>query len=521
MLKVFQHDLADPEKFIVTLELVPGRDSFGKSVDSILGLAEDAFNDNRISAVSITDNPGGNPSISPDVLGYEIFKRGLDVIVHCTCRDMNRTGLESRALQLARMGMKNILALTGDYPGKGFGGQGAPVFDLDSVTLTSLLAMLSQRLEASGDLDGFFTGCAVSPFKTTEAETFAQYGKLARKINAGASFVITQLGYDVNKYQELIQVMETMNTSLPVLGSVYLLSPRAARAMNKGRVPGVAVSDILYQEVIKQWESPRQGLAAAIERTAWLGVSLKNMGYRGIHLGGIHKSFDTVAAILDRMEEIEKNSETPPETLAGPPREKKQIYYIFPNNSKAAAGNNQEETPGIIEKTLFSVFSGVHQVLFNFDSPLAPLCRAASVWIENKKLEHYVRVFLEDPVKKLLLSCHACGDCGIRHLAFQCPESGCPKHMRNGACGGSNHDKCEVYPDRDCIWVKAYRRLKWAGKSSEMSRDCIPPRMWELYHTSAWINFHLKKDHESKSQDLISVCSLKHCSLNPILFEDK
>jgi len=49
-------------------------------------------------------------------------------IVHFTCRDMNRVGLESRALQLAMMGMKNILALTGDYAGQGFAGQGAPVF---------------------------------------------------------------------------------------------------------------------------------------------------------------------------------------------------------------------------------------------------------------------------------------------------------------------------------------------------------------------------------------------------------
>ena len=65
------------------------------------------------------DNPGGNPSLSPDILGYEIFRYGLDVIVHFSCRDMNRMGMESRALQLARLGLKNILALTGDYSGKG------------------------------------------------------------------------------------------------------------------------------------------------------------------------------------------------------------------------------------------------------------------------------------------------------------------------------------------------------------------------------------------------------------------
>jgi len=119
MLRVFRDDLLDPNQFVVTLELVPGREHGGKTVDTVMRIAADAFSDGRISAVSMTDNPGGNPSLSPDVLGYDVFKLGLDVIVHFTCRDMNRVGIESRALQLAMMGMKNILVLTGDYAGKG------------------------------------------------------------------------------------------------------------------------------------------------------------------------------------------------------------------------------------------------------------------------------------------------------------------------------------------------------------------------------------------------------------------
>jgi len=39
-----------------------------------MGIGKDSFSDGRISAVSITDNPGENPSLSPDVIGYEIFK---------------------------------------------------------------------------------------------------------------------------------------------------------------------------------------------------------------------------------------------------------------------------------------------------------------------------------------------------------------------------------------------------------------------------------------------------------------
>ena len=82
MLRYFQNDLLNSNKFIITMELVPGRRPSGQSLNVVKKMAADAFTDGRISAVSITDNPGGHPSLSPDVLGYEIFSVGMDVIVH-------------------------------------------------------------------------------------------------------------------------------------------------------------------------------------------------------------------------------------------------------------------------------------------------------------------------------------------------------------------------------------------------------------------------------------------------------
>ncbi len=498
MLRIFSHEISNPENFVVTLELVPGRESAGRSIDTLKGIAKDAFSDGRISAVSITDNPGGNPSLSPDVLGYEIFKCGMDVIVHFTCRDLNRVGMESRALQLARMGMKNILALTGDYSGKGFGGQGKPVFDFDSVLLTTLLKSLDQRLLASGDPDLFFTGCAVSPFKTTEAETLAQYGKLDKKLSAGASFVITQLGYDVKKFKELITHLHQKEINPPVMGSVYLLSPRSARAMNKGRVPGAHVADTLFDQVIKEWgASPRSGLKTAIERAAKLGVILKGLGYRGIHIGGIHRSFKAVGAILDRMAEIEDSWEAylGEFTMAKP---NAKVYYCF---DKVPVLEEKKSLSGRIKEKLTDQYPhgflrNAHNLFFDKTARLAPVYGRLADFLEKSNKAWLVKRILEDPLKKPLLSCQSCGDCAIQHLAFLCPESGCPKHTRNGACGGSRDGFCEVDPDRRCVWVRAYDRLKHCGRGHTLGQDLVPPRMWELNKTSSWVNFHLGKDHQ-------------------------
>jgi methylenetetrahydrofolate reductase (NADPH) len=513
MLRVFQADLLDPKHFVVTVELVPGRESLGRSVDLVKGIAMDAFKDGRISAVSITDNPGGNPSLSPDVIAHEIFSVGMDVIVHFACRDMNRAAMESRALQLAMMGIKNILALTGDYTSRGFGGPGAPVFDLDSVNLLFLLNLLSERIQDSGDPDEFFPGASVSPFKYSEGESFAQYAKLRRKVAAGAQFIITQLGYDVKKFAELHRILRSWSMDIPVLGSVYLLSPRAARAMNRGAVPGAFVSDELLSQVLTEWKSPREGLALAIERTARLAAILKGIGYRGIHLGGIHRSFSTIARILDRMEEIEKDWRT---YLPDFDFTRKDGFYAFPEdidpNDLPKFGQGPKSL-SLIEKGLFHFLKWTHRYFFDFQSPIAHFLEKSSRVLDRHRSGRLLTSVAEGIPKKVLLDCQVCGDCCISQAAFLCPESQCPKHIRNGACGGSHDTWCEVYPDRHCVWFRAYQRWASVNRIDEMAAGCVPPRMWELDQSSSWLNFHLKRDHHSSSNRVAQFCRTQTCAL--------
>jgi methylenetetrahydrofolate reductase (NADPH) len=514
MLRVFQNDILDPDQFIVTLELVPGRESVGRSLDTVMGIARDAFADGRVSAVSITDNPGGNPALSPDALGYNIFNLGMDVIVHFTCRDTNRVGMESRALQLAMMGMKNILALTGDYAGQGFGGQGAPVFDLDSVQLQIMMEILSSRMAQAGDPDGFFSGCAVSPFKKSEAECFAQYAKLCRKLAAGTRFIITQLGYDARKFAELMGVLNHIGSDIPVLGSVYLLTPGSARIMHGGKVPGAVVPHGLKTRIDKEWRDKAFGRTAAIERAARLAAILKGLGYRGIHIGGIHKDFAVAGKILDRMAALEKKWEAflPDFDYPMP-----QGFYLFDGTSKAGGSDlpfgRRPQRPSFLESLHYHFLSAAHGIFFDFDSPLASLNEKICRFLDRSRIGRRVMHILEDPAKKLLLGCQGCGDCGIQHVGFLCPESGCPKHTRNGACGGSHKGRCEVYPERFCVWYRAYGRTAAVGKTSQLREGCVPPRMWELNKTSSWLNFHLRRDHQSLSNEIATMCRTDCCRL--------
>ena len=491
----FNDDISTPEKFVVTLELVPGREILGGAIETIKKISKEAYDDGRITAVSITDNPGGNPALSPDAIGREILDYGMDVIVHFTCRDANRMGMESRALQLARMGMRNILALTGDYSGKGFGGRGTPVFDFDSVILTTMLSDLNRRLISSGSSEVFVTGCAVSPFKYTEAETWIQYRKLQRKIEAGASFAITQLGYDIDKFEELLRFNRDKEVKVPMLASLYLLNKGAATVMHSGKIPGVHVAKQLYERILADYAVPGEGPKRAIERTARLGAVLKGIGYNGIHIAGIHKNFDTVAAILDRMEEIGHNWEEYREEFR---EESNGRFYIYKEAAveEVADGGRSEIKLKFGDEVHYLFLRTAHDLFFDKEASLAPMYRKISSAFEKKNASWMLKMFLEDPFKKLMLSCKSCGDCGIQHVGFLCPESGCPKHTRNGACGGSRDGYCEVNQDKLCVWVRAYYRMKRHNETEQLTASFVPPRSWELQDTSSWINFHLDRDHQ-------------------------
>jgi hypothetical protein len=70
--------------------------------------------------------------------------------------------------------------------------------------------------------------------------------------------------------------------------------------------------------------------------------------------------------------------------------------------------------------------------------------------------------------------CDECGQCLLYHTGGICPLTACTKGLVSGACGGANHGKCEISPDRDCGWELIYNRLKERGQLHRLD-DLIKP----------------------------------------------
>lgn len=498
----FKESLLDKNTLSVTWELVPGRGAREKAQESALAAAEQAAKDGKVHALTITDNPGGNPAMLADYLGMEILKLGIEPLVHFTCKDKNRNQMESQLYALDRAGVRNLLVMTGDYTVSGFKGRPKPVFDLDPTHALELIGNMNKGLEIPGPKGStfhqpsdFFAGAAVSPFKATEAELMVQYFKMKKKVQAGAQFIVTQLGYDARKFHEVLQFAKANNINVPIVGNIYILPYGAAKIMNQNLLPGCVVTDKLLAELDQEKNAPDKGVEARLLRAAKMYAFMKGMGFAGVHIGGHNIKYEQVEYIIEKGEELSKNwMDLVPEFDYPQPNG----FYYFEKDEKTGLNSdrpaNRKGRPLDAPAGAGIAFSRfMHSMIFTPGKNLFPMMRNIYSGKSNPRhhgFEHLMKVALYD--------CKDCGDCALLDLGYLCPMSQCPKNQRNGACGGSYNGWCEVYPnEKQCVWVRAYARLKKYGEESQLDSYRLPPANWDLYQTSSWYNFYTGRDHSA------------------------
>ncbi len=482
----------------------------------LAAFAKNLLADPRIGWISITDNPGGGPMLPPDWLATLVADRRQQVVIHLTCKDMNRNGLEAAAWRYASQGFHNLLALTGDYPTGGFAGLAEPVFDLDSLGLVTLLRSMNEGLKVRGRSGGeerlpatrFSIGCAVSPFKRHERELMPQYFKLLRKIRAGATWVIPQLGYDMRKFNEVKLFLESRGLQVPVIGNVYRLTRGAAKLFNSGKLAGCVVSDSLLAEVERYAAGPDKGRKFFDELAAKQLAVFKGLGFAAGYLGGISKP-EGFAQVIDLAESFAADDwkEFMRDIQFAQPDE----FFLFHHDRYTGLGDprhlNSEyvhfirHPPKNREVTLsYRVSRKVHDWAFTRGKGLyGLLARLFARWERKPGWMSRLAYGLERQAKQLGYACQDCGDCSLPDCAYLCPLASCSKGSRNGPCGGSCGGRCEL-DDKECFWARVYERLKYYGESERMAEMPIVFYNAALKHTSSWANTYLDRDHHAPEE---------------------
>lgn len=503
---VLKEKLRDPNAFCVTWEQIPGRGAFEMQHEEVIDNVAKAAAGGKIDAISVTDNPGGNPALSTEMLCVQIKKAGMEPLVHLACRDKNRSEIESLLCGMAAEGVKNILVLTGDYSGSdAFEGLAKPVFDLDPPNVLRLVGEMNKGLEhkamrktiklAATDL---FAGACVSPFKKCESELMGQYAKLKKKIEGGAQFIITQVGYDARKYHELLTWLRLNNYNIPVLVNIYVLPYGAARFMNSNGIPGCVVTDKMLADLAREKEADDKGKAAMLLRAAKMYAYAKGMGCAGAHIGGHGITYEQVEYIIDKGEELSANWESLVPEFDYP---QDDGFYLFEKDEKTGLNTDvyaqRTSKPSVPFIYRFSRLA--HHLLFEEKSPVYKTMKPVAAWLDNTHTPKHMFDFFEHMSKVAMFNCMNCGDCALFDTAYVCPMSQCPKNQRNGPCGGSYDGWCEVYPnEKKCIWVQAYDRLKPYKEEDKIAAYTVPPCNWNLWQTSSWLNFYQGRDHTAK-----------------------
>jgi methylenetetrahydrofolate reductase (NADPH) len=511
--------LENSDRFLTAVEIETSRgllmaEASRKTAD--LGKRLSEFD--KVDFVALTDNPGGNPHIRPEVLGQDLLFRGRDVVINMSCKDYNRNGVESRLWALGSQGFSNVLALSGDYPIGGFQGQAKPVFDIDSVGLLELMRQMNEGLpnqmwgsvgrEDRLEKTDFFAGCAVSPYKKLEGELMTQYFKLALKVRTGAKFAITQIGYDSRKASELFQYVQSTGLNIPLIGSVFILTAPAGRFFNNWGIPGVWVSDELRDEGNKQAKSKDRGRAFFSELTAKQIAILKGIGYRGAYISG-RPQLKRMQGILEMADSFGENDwkDFAKDIIFA----QKDEFYYYEQGDNPGLSSNEVNKEYLASKSKSATLKSrltvplqyrlgkfVHDRVFTEGTLGFKAGAAVYKQVEKSKKLSGVAHVLEQATKVPGYHCRDCGDCSLPDIAYLCPESQCVKSQRNGPCGGTEAGKCEIL-DQECIWIRAYDRMKPFGDETKMLQGPVVFRDASLENTSAWANTFLERDHHAKT----------------------
>lgn len=225
------------ERPIITVELDPPRGLDCRKLISGARILTAAGAD----AISLAENPLARIRLGNIAAARTLHDEiGCATIVHITGRDRNLIGLHSDLMGAHLLGIRNILAVTGDPVAVGGESGASSVFDLNSIGILELLTALNGGRNLLGaELDGASTFLSGAAFNPNMASMDGQLRRLQKKITAGARFVQTQPVYDVAILQQLVTRIAPLG--IPVLvGILPLVSERNAEFLHN-EVPGITL----------------------------------------------------------------------------------------------------------------------------------------------------------------------------------------------------------------------------------------------------------------------------------------
>lgn len=276
-------------EFLVTAEVAPPK---GGDPSKMVKMAQTLKG--RVHGINITDGSRAVLRMCPVVASVILLEQGIEPICQVACRDRNRIGLQADLMGAHALGIRNILALTGDPVKAGDHVDAKSVFDLESVRLLKLIHKMNQGVDCNDQplTDGateLFVGAAIDP---QLASWSGLQSRFERKLEAGAQFFQSQLITDFERLDKFMNQIAS-GCNKPILAGIFLLkSAKNAQFINRC-VPGVNIPQHTIDRLEKAKDPLEEGMKIAAEQ-----VQIARQMCQGVHMMAVKRE-DLIAQILD------------------------------------------------------------------------------------------------------------------------------------------------------------------------------------------------------------------------------
>jgi homocysteine S-methyltransferase len=291
-----QEKLAAKE-FVVSVELDPPKGLNPAKILEGAVLLQKA----GVDCINIADSPMARVRMSCIALARLIQDHlGIETIIHFTTRDRNLMALQSELLGAHALGIRNILALTGDPLRVGDYPNTTGVWNVDSIGLIRVICSMNEGHDAAGSPIGarasFHIGCALN-LNMTDEETDREIEKYQSKIEAGAHFIMTQPIYELAPLERFLRLAGQPPIPM-ILGCIPLHSSRHAEYLHN-EVPGITIPDDARARMRAAGErGHEEGLRLAQELLAQ-ATSL----VQGVYLMPSYGRYDVVSELVKQLQQ--------------------------------------------------------------------------------------------------------------------------------------------------------------------------------------------------------------------------
>lgn len=284
-------------KFVVSVEVDPPR---GFNAAKMLEGAAIA-KAHGADAVNVADSPMARVRMGALALCVLIQQQvGIETILHFTTRDRSLMGLQSDLIGAHALGVRNIIALTGDPPSLGDQPESTAVYDVDSIGLVKIINAFNQGLDRSGKPFGtraaFTIAVACDP---TRPDLAREVDRFHQKVAAGAHLTMTQPIFDPLLWKRFYDLYEERHGPFPVpvlIGILPLQSHRHASFLHN-EVPGITLSE----EALRRMErAGAEGRKEGVKMAQELLLELMEMPkVQGVYLMPSFGRYEVACEVLD------------------------------------------------------------------------------------------------------------------------------------------------------------------------------------------------------------------------------